>query len=141
MEIEPKDIVRFWDKVEVVGNCFVWMGSKRKGYGRFKLNGKSETAHRISYEMFKGDIPKNHIIDHLCKNPNCVNPVHLEVVTQKENVRRGNASKSQNLSHCPHGHEYTIDNTYTFPDGRKRCRQCHNNERRKYALVVKQIRN
>ncbi len=69
--------------------CWHWTGAKTdKGYGRFYLNGNKH-AHRISYELLIGPIPNGLVIDHLCRNPSCVNPAHLEPVTHVENVKRG----------------------------------------------------
>lgn len=70
-------------------------GIKNNGYGEFftqRVNGKVKMvhAHRFSYEVVKGKIPDGLVIDHLCRNSKCVNPDHLEPVTQKENIIRGN---------------------------------------------------
>ncbi len=74
--------------------CWIWIGAKRGGYGRFKVAGqKSVTAHRASYELHVGPIPEGMQLDHLCRNPACVNPSHLEPVSAAENVRRGDAGK------------------------------------------------
>ena len=82
---------KFMLKVEKTETCWIWHGSKdkRKGYGRFIIYDKVDgESHRISYKIFKGEIPKGLQIDHLCRNKLCVNPQHLEAVTQKENLRR-----------------------------------------------------
>lgn len=76
--------------------CWIWQASKHAPnkhyptlmYGRINLLGKTEYAHRVSYKLFKGDIPDGLVIDHLCRVPLCVNPEHLEAVTQKENNLR-----------------------------------------------------
>lgn len=71
--------------------CWLWIGSEREsgGYGFIVRNGRSTAAHRVSYEMAKGPIPEGLVIDHLCRVHCCVNPDHLEAVTQLVNVRRG----------------------------------------------------
>lgn len=93
--------------------CWEWVGSKqKKGYGLFKQgkHGGTTLAHRISYEIFSGvKVPDNLTIDHLCRNRECVNPAHLEVVTLQENQARRVL-----VTHCPRGHEYTDDNTYVY---------------------------
>lgn len=72
--------------------CWIWQRSKSpQGYGRRSVPGRKgpAPAHRVAYEQAKGPIPDGLVIDHLCRNPSCVNPNHLEVVTCAENTRRG----------------------------------------------------
>lgn len=75
-----------------LGECWMWTGGLLHGYGRISLDGVRLLAHRAAYEHFVGTIPLGLEIDHLCRQPSCVNPRHLEAVTAKENVRRGLAS-------------------------------------------------
>ena len=66
--------------------CHVWMGSKdMKGYGRFGCNGKQYLAHRIAFHLATGLEPGYLVVNHKCKNPSCVNPEHLERITDAEN--------------------------------------------------------
>ena len=83
-------------------------------------------AHRFSYELFRGNIPAGLTVDHLCKNTACVNPYHLEVVTQRENNLRGNnwAGINSRKTHCPKGHEYTKENTVIWDNGSNGARRC-----------------
>lgn len=111
--------------------CWLWEGNASKeGYGRFHLpNGKQGWAHRISYELFKGLIPKGLHLDHLCRNPYCVNPDHLEAVTQTENCMRGKSPivKNKYKTHCKNGHEFNDKNTYWFvyrQTMHRKCRVC-----------------
>jgi hypothetical protein len=110
--------------------CWLWCaGVDRHGYGRFntaKL--KLVGAHRYSYELHRGAIPKGLNLDHLCRIPSCVNPQHLEPVTQRENVRRGLSGAWQRAkTHCPAGHLYSIENTRYLRNGSAReCRLCNN---------------
>ena len=81
---------RFWDKVNKTDSCWDWTGCILKsGYGQVTVNKQQIYAHRLSYMIHKGDIQDDRHIDHLCRNPSCVNPDHLEVVSQADNTRRG----------------------------------------------------
>jgi len=85
----------FWSKVHRTPSCWFWGGRLLNGYGiiqiydREKQKQKAFRPHRLAYEFCKGPIPPGLVIDHLCRNPACVNPAHLEAVTMLENLRRG----------------------------------------------------
>lgn len=118
---------RFLVKFRVGDDCWEWQAAKnREGYGSFGLRGKMRSAHRVSYELFVGPIPAGLQIDHLCRNPSCVRPDHLEPVTPRENTMRSEswAAHKARQTHCIYGHEFTPENTYRFPDGRRSCRIC-----------------
>ena len=68
------------------GGCWVWVGSKRAGYGLMSKGNKTVSAHRVSYEAYNGEIPKGLVVRHKCDNPSCINPDHLELGTQQQNV-------------------------------------------------------
>jgi hypothetical protein len=117
---------RFWKFVEVTESCWLWRGSIARGYGKFTNDEhRPVPAHRFGYELMVGPIPAGLQIDHLCRVRNCVNPDHLEVVTQRENIMRGETVPATNAAktHCPQGHEYTPENTAISRWGR-RCRKC-----------------
>lgn len=128
MNIKP---FLFWRKVAVVGNvceCWEWLASKKvDGYGRCGIgDGKLGYAHRVSYELTIGPIGVGLQLDHLCRNRSCVNPWHLEPVTQQENTRRGEAGKNmRDRTHCPRGHEYTPQNIRASKAGKRGCKTCH----------------
>ncbi len=105
----------------------------REGYGQFYLNGRQCKAHRVSYELFRKNIPDGLVIDHLCNNPSCVNPWHLKPVTSKENILRGVSFSAINArkTHCKRGHEFTKENTYIYARG-KSCRVCGIEYSRRY---------
>lgn len=125
--------------------CWIWQGTiMNSGYGQIGVRvggGKQRTtgAHRVSYETFVGPIPEGLVIDHLCRVRPCVNPNHLDVVTNRENTMRSpiaigreNALKT----HCPHGHPYDDENTYWYRIGRagkgRLCRTCQREHARRY---------
>ncbi|WP_079154378.1 HNH endonuclease signature motif containing protein [Streptomyces subrutilus] len=111
--------------------CMIWPWHKVNGYGYILVAGKGHRVHRFMYELVNGPIPEGLVLDHLCRRPACFNPEHLEAVTQKENVRRGNAGKnSSDKTHCPQGHPYAGDNLYRKPSGGRVCRTCTNDQKR-----------
>lgn len=113
-------------------DCWAWLGHhhQTKGHGIFTYRGgKPVPAHRWGYERFIAPVPPELHMDHLCRNPGCVNPAHLEPVTPGENVLRGFSFSAINKrkTHCLRGHEFTEANTirYTFNGYHKRaCRTC-----------------
>jgi HNH endonuclease len=128
---------RFWAKVQrgEADACWLWRGSKvTKGYGRFGVGGRSVGAHRVAYELLVGPIPEGLTLDHLCRVRACVNPAHLEPVTNRENVLRGVgiSAKHARKTHCNHGHELTPENTETNGNHRRcvTCRRKRDEKRR-----------
>lgn len=121
----PTLIERFWAKVDKTGDCWLWTAFRRRGYGRFTVNGRMVNAHRYSFELAGGTVPDGLVLDHLCRNRSCVNPAHLEPVTSRVNTLRGltPAAENANKTHCKRGHEFTPDNIYRQPS-RPRSRSC-----------------
>lgn len=105
--------------------CAEWPGAQRskKGYGAVEYQGRLWFTHRLIFEHFVGPVPEGMQLDHLCRNPRCCNFSHLEVVTQAENLRRGNSPSAINArkARCPRGHPYS----HRDKTGRL-CRTCIN---------------
>lgn len=120
---------RFWPKVEKTPGCWFWTAATNdSGYGVFGIKkGKNELAHRFAYTLINGAIQEGATIDHLCMVHRCVNPQHLEAVSQKvNNDRKGMFYGTERYkSSCPWGHEYSPENTYVGPNGGRRCKECN----------------
>jgi len=123
----------FWYYVQKTDKCWLWTAARnRRGYGYFNLkidksNYKTVSAHRLSYHLAKGAIPEGLTLDHLCRNHSCVNPEHLEPVTNKENILRGSGACAINnrKTHCKRGHEFREGNIiHSKGKGHRRCRTC-----------------
>lgn len=123
-------IDKFLSKIEKKeSGCWEWQGFlNSNGYGM--TNEKPvQLAHRMGYLLLRGEIPDNKPLDHLCRNPKCVNPEHLEPVTHRENILRGLAPAAINArkTHCINGHKFTDENTiirYRRGYKTRDCREC-----------------
>ena len=114
--------------IEDAAACWRWTASVcRDGYAKFYVNRKHVKAHNYAYREIIGKIPEGLILDHLCRVRNCVNPFHLEPVTTRENIRRGE-NKERRKTACPRGHAYDVITS----EGKRRCRVCHNMSQRNY---------
>ena len=131
---------RLWAKVDKTPGCWLWRGSRNAlGYGQLNRGRRGEgliPAHRAAYELMVGPIADGLEIDHLCRQPSCVRPDHLEPVTPAENKRRALLSPS-NLNAakaaCINGHPFDEANTYVRKDGNRMCRSCHRDRQRNAA--------
>lgn len=125
----------------MISDCWLWAGLvSSSGYGIYlvKIDGKwrQRKAHRLLYELERGEIPEGLVIDHLCRVRQCVNPEHLEPVTIGENLMRGEGLQARNRrkTHCVNGHGYTPENTIfrKHENNGRRCRTCNNITVKKY---------
>lgn len=131
---------RFVEKFSVDPSslCWVWHGALFiRGYPAFWWGERTGRAHRWSYEFFVGPIPDGLVLDHLCRNHACVNPDHLEAVTDAVNIQRGLVGeRERSKTQCPHGHAYDAVNTRINGDGSRHCRTCFRlRERERRAAV------
>lgn len=107
---------------EPMSGCVLWTGAlNSQGYGNVGVAGHVRAAHRISWLLAYGSAPHGLVLDHLCRNPSCVNPRHLQPVEHAENVRRGLMVALR--TRCPNGHDLTAERAKT---PRNRCRACSN---------------
>lgn len=136
--------------------CWIWWGAASElGYGRIGVGSRLTNnrgmrgAHRVMYELYRGPIPEGLVLDHLCRVPSCVNPDHLEAVTQGVNLKRGlnvgmtpqckaaGYAHKAAITHCPHGHEYTKENTSYNTRGGRGCRTCKQGHSRRTEVKRK----
>lgn len=112
--------------------CWRWEAStSHDGYGRMVVGSRLtkrhwKYTHRLMFEHFYGDVPYGLVLDHLCKNRACCNPSHLEAVSQRENLLRGDGVTADRAAqtHCVRGHEFTPENTRIASNGCRKCRAC-----------------
>ena len=134
-----------WKKIErrenphpefIDGDCWEWTGTKaNRGYGSIHHNGRDGyLPHRLSYELLVGPIPDGLVLDHLCKNRCCVRPSHLEPVTNRVNILRGEGIAAQNFfkTHCLKGHPFDVSNTKIRKDNSRACRKCERERLQKF---------
>ncbi len=140
--MEEKDKERFHLSYVFIDDCWIWIRSKvTGGYGGFQVNGQNRRAHRVSYELAYGvTLTPDQFLHHICKNKDCVNPEHLEIVSQlthTDSAIYGNKEKT----HCPYGHEYTPGNTHWNRNGKSReCYQCKlHRQQRQYLRKTQQV--
>jgi len=126
---KPRDpLARFWAKIDKTETCWLWTAAiDAWGYGRFwTTDGKMHQAHRWLYESERGPVEGRAHLDHLCRNPACVRPDHLEPVPCRVNLMRGETLAAANVrkTHCPQGHPYDEANTARKAGNRRSCRAC-----------------
>ena len=143
---DPRLPDRFWDKAASdESGCWLWLACVTKpGYGQFRWNGKTHFAHRVSYGVLLSDLSDTLVLDHLCRVRNCVNPIHLEEVTTRENLLRGEGftGEQSRRTHCPNGHPLTEDNLVPglLALGHRSCKICGVVRTRKYTELYRLAR-
>jgi hypothetical protein len=107
--------------------CWEFMGARNtRNYGQTTVGSMKDGSrrvrkiHALAYELWVGEVPEGMELDHLCRNPPCFNPAHLEAVTHQENLRRAYPEKSE----CFKGHPYVDGSFRIDSQGRKKCRAC-----------------
>jgi len=105
-------------EVDEVTECFNWTRGKRNGYGVGTFHGRHTGAHRLMLACVYGSVPQCFDIDHLCRNPSCCNPSHLEIVDHKTNINR---ARGEARPLCKYGHARK-----RLPSGRWICNTCLN---------------
>lgn len=135
--------IRFWAKVERTPTCWLWRGALTAwGYSKFWFDERHSSGHRYAYIRFRGPIPADREVDHLCRVRHCVNPDHLELVTPRENQLRGDTFAARNLAKvaCVRGHPLDEANTHIeYLAGRlprRACRACKREDQRPRNAAV-----
>ncbi len=137
---------RFMQKISIdpSNGCWNWTGCiGNTGYGQACIeNGIRKYAHVLAYEIFIGPKPKGLDLDHLCRNRRCVNPSHLEPVTRRENLMRGNTIPARKAAqtHCKRGHPLEGDNLYITSNGTRSCRICKDANYKKWLSTHRERR-
>lgn len=147
--LSKSDILRFMVKIQLprdkINECWEWTAARYgNGYGGFRINSPRAIvyAHRVSYVIHKGLIPNGLVIDHLCRNRKCVNPNHLEAVTDHVNIvvrGTGLSAMESRQTHCKNGHPLSGDNLNQamLKQGYRDCRTCRNAWARAYKAAKK----
>lgn len=122
---------RLMSMVVHVDECWLWLGSARKGYPQVKVGRRTRQAHRVAHEVWIGPISDGYEVDHLCFHPLCINPHHLEAVTPEENQRRASVAGRFSLGNtniqkteCKRGHPLSGDNLRVVEWRGQVMRQC-----------------
>ncbi len=135
-----KDLIRIFSKIEINPDiswngtpCWIWRAHRNKnGYGTLCWAGTSHKAHRVMFAWIYHPLPygrQNGEIDHLCYRPACCNPLHLEFVSSRVNIRRSKYRRT----HCKYDHPLSGNNLRLTSKGVRRCLECHRRRSLLYA--------
>ena len=131
-----KQVKRFWSKVKKTDACWLWTGTINHKYGAIRIAYRAWRAHRVAWVIANGNIPKGMNVLHRCDNPPCVNPKHLFLGSQRDNlidcIRKGR-NPYVLRTHCPVGHAYAGYNLM-MQKNRRHCRACRLKRNRQYIL-------
>ena len=120
-------MIRFWSKVDKSGECWLWTGCRdRRGYGRFRFRGRTSLAHRVSWTLTHGQPSDDLFVLHRCDTPSCVNPDHLFMGTQTDNMRDC-SSKGRTSRHASSLHGNNNGNSRFTPEQVRQMRTMHSN--------------
>lgn len=122
------ECIPYWNSRSLTNErgCWLWQGAThRQGYAQAGHGGKVHLLHKLVWEHLNGPVPSGLELDHKCRVNQCWNPEHMEPVTHRTNVIRGDTDRSHmNKTHCPRGHEYTESNLYVSSNRQRICRTC-----------------
>lgn len=146
--VNKEQLHNFWSKITLSRTgCWEWTACIFKnGYGKFNLNSRTSYAHRIAFNLVKGDIPTGKEVCHTCDYRLCCNPWHMFAGTRSDNMKDAVQKKrlfQQNKTCCPKGHMYTENNTLINVKGARECKMCIKNRKNSpdYKLYMKNYRN
>jgi HNH endonuclease len=126
--------------IDQASGCWLWTGARSAaGYGQMRVDGRTLYVHRLAWEMLRGPISPGLVLDHLCRIHNCMNPGHLEPVSQRVNILRGTSKAVTNAAKavCDNGNEFSGENTYVRKDsGGRQCRVCGRERRQNHRDKV-----
>jgi hypothetical protein len=127
---EDRRMDRIWSRLDRSGRCWLWRGTRTlAGYGQVQICNQRLYLHRLVYEWVRGEIPEGHVIMHTCDTPACVNPAHLRVGTQSDNMQ--DAAQKGRMNNwmrdrvaCKNGHPFEGRNVAIHYEGKYRIRRC-----------------